>query len=179
MGTSRLSRQKSLLAGRYDGKGLPALERMAVSAHWLFCNKSPPGGLPALSEEHKRDSTGWNEIVGVSEGFDPSSSPGITMENTPSLLHSHRVQESFIQVAVVQVSTFLWKKVFHLTAQLHVQNCCLVCFWGMNIERSHTICLKTENCVRHTRAAQLPFPVLRSTCTLQQGSSFLQETLIL
>lgn len=153
MGISRPSRQKSLLEGQHDGKVLPALEGRAVSTYWLSCNKSPPKGLHALSEEHKRDRTRWDETVGVSEGFDPSSSPGITKENTPSLLHSHRVQGSLLKVAVVQeVSTFLWKQV-STSAQLHVQSYCLVYFWSVNIERSRTICLKTENWVRHTRAA--------------------------
>lgn len=60
-----------------------------VSAHWLSCNNSLPEALPALSEEPKRASTRRDQPVGVSEGFDPSSSPKITKEqNTPSLLHS-------------------------------------------------------------------------------------------
>lgn len=117
MGISRPSRQKSLQEGQHNGKVLPALEGKAVSTYWLSCNKSPPKGLHALSEEHKRDRTRWDETVGVSEGFDPSSSPGITKENTPSLLHSHRVQGSLLQVAVVQeISTFLRKQVSHLSS---------------------------------------------------------------
>lgn len=117
MGTSRPSRQKSFLEGQYDGKVLPALEGRAISAYWLSCNKSSPEGLPALSEEHKRDSTRWDETVGVSEGFDHSSSPGITKENTPSLLHSQSARKPSTSRSGSSIY-IPWKQVSHLTAQL-------------------------------------------------------------
>lgn len=76
------------------GKVLIALPgKDSFSSHWLSCNNSLPEALPALSEEPKRASIRWDQPVAVSEGFDPSSSPGITKElNSPSLLHSHWAQ---------------------------------------------------------------------------------------
>lgn len=76
-----------LARGTVWWQSAPCTGGKGISAHWLSCNKSLCKGLPALSGEHKRGSTRWDETVGVSEGFDPSSS-GITKENTPSLLHS-------------------------------------------------------------------------------------------
>lgn len=172
MGTSRPSRQKSLLEGQYAGKVLPALEGRVVSTHW-------PKALPALSEEHKRGSTRWDETVGVSEGFDPSSSPGITKENTPfpSAFTPSAMKPSASSSGIHTPLETSFPPHSPATCPELCKERCLVCFCGANIERSHIICLKAQNCVRDTRGAQLPFPVLRSPCTLHQGCSFRQETL--
>lgn len=146
-----------------------------VSAHCLSCNNSLPEALSALSEEPKRANLRWDQPVGVLEGSDPSASPGITKEqNIPSPLHSLGQMNASASSSGSSSCIPLEAEASHLTAQLNAQSSCKgrhsVHFCDAHIQRSHPVQMSAGNCVSDISAAHVPFPVVRSFCTLHQDS---------